>query len=54
MLLTDNPNEVAAIWCLLSIGILLLVVKTPLRKVMFVRKWFLWPKEKDASESAPS
>lgn len=42
MLLTSNPNEVAAIWCLLSIGILILVVKTPVREVMFIRRWFLW------------
>lgn len=44
-LLTDNPNEWAAIWCLLSIGILILVVKTPIRKYMYVNKWFLWRKE---------
>ena len=45
MLLTSNPNEVAAIWCLLSIGILLLVVKTPIRQFMFVKSWWLWPKQ---------
>lgn len=43
-LLTDNIHEWPAIWCLLSIGILLLVIKTPLRKVMHVRSWWLWPK----------
>lgn len=32
ILLTTNPNEVAAIWSYLSIGILLLVVKTPIRR----------------------
>jgi hypothetical protein len=45
MLLTNNPNEVAAIWRLLSIGILLLVVKTPIRRFMFVKSWWLWPKQ---------
>ena len=40
--LTSNPDEWAAVWCLLSIGILLLVVKTPLRKLLYVRSWFLW------------
>lgn len=45
MLLTNDPNEVAAIWCLLSIGILLLVVKTPIRRFMFVKSWLLWPKQ---------
>ncbi|MCK5385221.1 MAG: hypothetical protein KAJ29_06545 [Alphaproteobacteria bacterium] len=47
-LLTDNFNEMPAVWCLLSIGILVLVVKTPLRKYMFVRKWCLWPKSMKA------
>ena len=44
MLLTTNPNEAPAIWCLLSIGILALVVKTPVRQYMFVRQWKLWPR----------
>ncbi len=42
MLLTDNPNEVAAIWFLLSIGILIIVVKTPVRHLMPVKRWPLW------------
>jgi hypothetical protein len=46
-LLTNNLNEWPAIWCLLSIGILLLVVKTRLREVMFVKSWWLWPKQAD-------
>jgi len=45
MLLTSNPNEVAAIWCLLSIGILHLVEKTPIRQFMFVKSWWLWRKQ---------
>lgn len=44
MLLTENINERPAIWCLLSIGILLLVVKTPLRRYMHVREWPLYPR----------
>lgn len=44
LLLTDNPNEAPAIWCLLSIGILALLVKSPLRRFMFVKNWVLWPK----------
>ena len=43
-LLTHNVNERPAIWCLLSIGILMIVVKTPLRELMYVRKWWLWGK----------
>ena len=40
---TDNINEWPAVWCLFSIGILLIVVKTPIRKILFVRKWIFWP-----------
>jgi hypothetical protein len=42
-LLTDNPNEWPAVWCLLSIGLLLIVVKTPIRKWLYVRRWW-WGK----------
>jgi hypothetical protein len=42
MALTTNMNEVAAIWCLLSIGIIAVVIKTPIRKYMFVQNWPLW------------
>lgn len=41
---TNNHNEWPAIWCLFSIALLLVVVKTPVRKLLFVRKWLLWPK----------
>ena len=41
---TNNINEWPAIWCLLSIAILLIVVKTPIRKMLHVRHWILWPK----------
>jgi hypothetical protein len=41
--LTDNINETAAVWCLLSIG-LLLIVMTPVRRVFYVENWWLWPK----------
>ncbi len=43
-LTTDNINEWPAVWCLLSIGFLLIVVKTPLRRWLRVEKWWLWPK----------
>jgi hypothetical protein len=42
MALTTNMNEVAAIWCLLSIGILVIVIKTPIRRLMHVPYWPLW------------
>ncbi len=41
-LTTDNPNEVPAVWCLLSIAILMVVVKTPIREHMHVRSWPTW------------
>ena len=40
---TDNINEWPAVWCLFSIGLLLIVVKTPIRRILFVRKWIFWP-----------
>lgn len=41
---TNNVDEWPAIWCLLSIALLLVVVKTPIRQLLFVKKWPLWPK----------
>ncbi len=41
---TSNMNEWPAVWCLLSIGILMIAVKTPLRAKLHVKKWFLWSK----------
>jgi hypothetical protein len=52
MLLTNNLNEIPAVWCLLSIGLLLIVVKTPIRKILFVRSWPLWPKQTSPSLQA--
>ena len=42
--LTSNIDEQAAVWCLLSFAILIIVVKTRIRKKFFVKNWFLWPK----------
>jgi hypothetical protein len=41
---TSNVNEWPAVWCLLSIAFLLIVVKTPIRKILHVRSWVFWPK----------
>lgn len=41
-LTTDSPTEMPAIWCLFSLGIVMIVVFTPLREVMKVRHWPLW------------
>lgn len=49
--LTSNPNEAAAIWCLLSIGIVILIVgEKPLRKYLHVTQWWLWKYLKTAPE----
>lgn len=39
---TDNPNEWAAVWCLYSIALVLLLVKSPIRGYLHVRDWFWW------------
>lgn len=44
-LTTTNMNEWPAVWCLLSIGILMIAVKSPLRNKLHVKKWFLWPRK---------
>ena len=36
-LITDNPNEQPAIWCLASVGIAALIIFTPLREALKVR-----------------
>jgi len=41
-LTTSNPNEWAAVWCLYSIGLLLILVKTPIRRYLHVQHWFWW------------
>jgi len=38
-ILTRHPNEHAAVWCLLSIGLCVSVIKTPLRRLMRVEHW---------------
>ena len=38
-LLTDDPNEYAAVWCLFSIALCMAVIKTPIRKYLAVETW---------------
>lgn len=38
---TSNVNEWPAVWCLLSIGLLMIVVKTPMRKILHGPGWWL-------------
>ena len=41
-LTTNNMNEWAAVWCLYSIGLLLLLIKTPIRYHLFIHNWYGW------------
>ncbi len=43
MQLTSNPNEWPAIWCLFSIGILLMGASPWLRGHFSITRWRLWP-----------
>lgn len=40
--LTTDPNEYAAVWCLLSIALCVSVIKTPIRRWLHVRQWPLF------------
>lgn len=43
-LLTDNPNEWPVVWCLLSVGMIMVVFIPPLRRLLHVERWPLWPR----------
>lgn len=38
-LLTRDPNEYAAVWCLFSIALCVSVIKTPVRRFLHVERW---------------
>ena len=57
-MLTRDSHETAAVWCLLSIGLLAVVAKTPIRKILFIKRWYglrypRWLAGKDAAEPEP-
>lgn len=39
-LTTSDMNEWAAVWCLYSIGLVFLVIKTPIRQYLYVKSWY--------------
>lgn len=39
---TDSPTEMPAIWCLFSLGIVMMIVFSPLRAFLTARGWPLW------------
>lgn len=53
-LTTDNINEWPAVWCLLSIAFLLIVVKTPVHNILFVKSIIWWPKSWREPKVVPS
>ena len=42
--LTTNPNEAPAVWCLFSIGILLIGLSPRIRQHFETTTWWAWPK----------
>lgn len=42
--LTDNPNESPAVWCLFSIGILLIGMSPLIRRHFTTSTWWIWPR----------
>ncbi len=44
-ILTNNINEWPAVWCLLSIGLFLIVIKTPIRQILYTKQWIFWGSE---------
>ncbi|WP_442753499.1 DUF5765 domain-containing protein [Methylocystis sp. JAN1] len=46
--LTSQNNEIPAIWCLFSIGIVILAFFPPMMDWFRVKTWPLWPKERIA------
>jgi hypothetical protein len=43
-MLTSNVNESPAIWCLFSIGIILIAISPTFLRQFLVERWLLWPK----------
>lgn len=43
VMLSSSPNEQPAIWCLLSIGLLFILINTRVRNWLYVTNWFFWP-----------
>ncbi len=50
-IVTDDPNEYAAVWCLFSIALCVSVIKTPIRKYLHVKRWFYYPKQEKNDEN---
>ena len=53
-LLTDNINEWPAIWCLVSVGLLVVAVESPVRRALRVRSWMGWGRDPVEDEAGAS
>ena len=53
-ILTRDPNEYAAVWCLFSIALCVSVIKTPVRRYLHVETWPFYAKIIDQSRSTRS
>ncbi len=42
LVLSKNPNEQPAIWCLFSVALFIIVMYTPLQQKLKTKKWFLY------------
>ena len=46
-IVTSDPNEFSAVWCLFSIALCVSVIKSPIRKYLHVKQWLYYPKATD-------
>ncbi len=53
-LLTDDPREWPAIWCLLSIGIAIVALAPAVRPWLCTHRWPLWPEGAVRSDPVPA
>lgn len=44
-LMVTMPDERPAVWCLMSLGIAVIIIYSPLRQFFRVHDWPMWPKE---------
>jgi len=54
--LTDDPGEWPAVWCLLSIGIVLVALLPQVRPWLCTRRWPFWrvPERSPAEDLVPA
>ena len=53
-ILTNDPNEFSAVWCLFSIALCVSVIKTPIRKHLHVKNWLFYKQSPDQKQEQGS